>query len=426
MREDAPQLLPRDTTPTWEVELLISGVAVFAMLILPGLLDDALFALLPRFDGSWQEPIDILYLYLKSAAVILAATFAIHLLLRANWIALVGMYSVFPEGVRLERMRMGPVQRAFESQRAAAPDEIIDRADNRATVVFAVGVNMAMTLVGISVLIALTFGILLAALSLGAVPIDASNLFLAAVGFAVAPFGIAVLIDRRLGPRMSPRGTGARVLATVYRCYRPFGFNRGGNALAFVASNGSERRVALLAFVIFLPVMLGVLMGLRALRSPEAFGGYGLFPDPPAESGRKLDAAHYDRLRDASRDPSVPYIQDAVAVGPWLRLAVPFQPGTDAAALRSTCKEGLAAGESLAGVRVLECLQRVHAVALDGHPVRTLRYDAGTDPRTDRPVLVAMLDVRGLAPGRHELRVARTDVVAGSDETPFWVIPFWR
>ena len=77
-------------------------------------------------------------------------------------------------------------------------------------------------------------------------------------------------------------------------------------------------------------------------------------------------------------------------------------------------------------MRVLECLQRVHAVALDGHPVRTLRYDAGTDPRTDRPVLVAMLDVRGLAPGRHELRVARTDVVAGSDETPFWVIPFWR
>ena len=44
---DDPHALPRRTTPTWEVELLISGVAVFAMLQLPGWLDDRLFALLP-------------------------------------------------------------------------------------------------------------------------------------------------------------------------------------------------------------------------------------------------------------------------------------------------------------------------------------------------------------------------------------------
>ena len=422
---EPPLALPRHTTPTWEVELLISGVAVFAMLQLPGLLDGALFALLPRFDGAWREPLDILYLYLKTATVILAATFAIHLLLRANWIALVGMYSVFPEGVRLDRLRMGQVQRAFESARAAEPAVVIDRADNRATVVFAVGVNMAMMLLGIRLLIVLVFGLALIVLSLSGVAVDVSRLFPVVVALVIAPFGIATLVDRRLGARLAPGGIGARTLALVYRGYRPFGFNRGANAMAFLASNGGERRMALLVFAIFLPVMLGVMIGLKALRSPQAFGGYDLFPDPSAASGRRLEAAHYDRLRDVAHDPAVPYIQDAVVVGAWLRLTVPYQPGTDAQALRSS-HQALAADDPEASLAILECLQRVHAVTLDGQPVRALRFDVGTDPRTERPVLVAMLEVRGLAPGRHELRVARSGANEDKDEAPFWVIPFWR
>ena len=47
--------LPNRTTPTWEVELLISGVAVFAMLQLPGLLDDAVMALEPRLGVDLRQ-----------------------------------------------------------------------------------------------------------------------------------------------------------------------------------------------------------------------------------------------------------------------------------------------------------------------------------------------------------------------------------
>ena len=83
--------MPARTTPTWEVELLISGIAVFAMLQLPGWLDDALLRLAPRFETNLSAPLQIMHMYLKSAALILATTFSIHLLLRARWIALVGM-----------------------------------------------------------------------------------------------------------------------------------------------------------------------------------------------------------------------------------------------------------------------------------------------------------------------------------------------
>ena len=91
---DSPRGLPAKTTPTWEVELLISGVAVFAMLQLPGLLDDWLLALEPRVGGDWRMVLILAYIYAKSAVVVLAATFVLHLLLRAIWIALVGLHSV--------------------------------------------------------------------------------------------------------------------------------------------------------------------------------------------------------------------------------------------------------------------------------------------------------------------------------------------
>src|SRR6187431_1541919 len=90
---NVPDPIIARTAPTWEVELLISGVAVFAMLQLPGWLDDRMFALEPRVDNVWRMVISLAYFYAKSAAVVLAVTFALHLLLRAQWIALVGMDS---------------------------------------------------------------------------------------------------------------------------------------------------------------------------------------------------------------------------------------------------------------------------------------------------------------------------------------------
>lgn len=413
--------LPRETTPTWEVELLISGVAVFAMLQLPGLLDDAIFATLPRFGPDWLQPIEVMYMYLKTAAVILAATFSIHLLLRAHWIALVGLHSVFPDGVRGERLRMGPLQRAADEHQAAGRDQLIDQADNRATVVFAIGVMMAMMLLTVSLLVALLFALLsLLLLAVGA-PADNALVFAVAAMLIVVPFALASFVDRRWGGRLAPEGLPARVLSRMFRFYRTLGFGRGNNAMALLASHGGQRRTMLLVMAVFFPIMISVVLGLKTLQHPERFGIYGRFPG--AGAAATVEAAHYDAMRTPARDPALPFIQDAVVIGPYVRLVVPFLPGRDDAAMRASCPGAVNDDEAS-----LACLQRLHALVLDGKPLDGLRYDAGSDPRTNRPALVAMIDVRALPPGRHELRVARTDAGAreraagGTD----YVIPFWR
>lgn len=415
-----PPALPARTTPTWEVELLISGIAVFAMLQLPGLLDDALFALRPRFDPAWRQPLVVMHMYFKATTVILAMTFAIHLLLRAQWIALVGMHSVYPDGVRWDRLRMGPIQRALEEASAGNAAIAIDRADNRATTVFATGVAFASILLLITLLIALLFGLAQAGLALAGLRLPPEHVFLACVFVTVLPMALATAVDRRFGARLQAGGLPHRILAALFRFFGAFGFNRGGNVVGLLSSHSGERRTSLLVMAILMPVMLGVMIGSKAAQSPERFGGYGAFPRLADLPARSVVDAHYDARRDVARDPAVPFVQDPWIAGPYLRLTVPFAPGDDDRAMRRQCR--IRADD--APLRTIECLQSLHPASIDGKAVPALHYDAGTDPRTDRPALVAMIDVRALPPGRHELRVARA--AHDEDEPADWIIPFWR
>ena len=422
---DAVLSVPRNTTPTWEVELLISGVAVFAMLQLPGLLDDAIFALRPRFGADWAQPLGMLYIYAKTAAVILAATFVIHLLLRARWIALVGLLSIHPRGIDWDRLEAGPLTREVEQARMGSLDESVERADNQATTVFAVGVTLATVLVVLTCVVGAV--IVLASVVPG---LDPMTLLLGLFSAWMVPFAAAQLADRHLVPKLAPGSRTRRVLRAVVVGYARMGFGVAGNpVMGILSSHGGRRRVALLMAGIMMLATLGVTFGYYAMRHPTRLGSYASFPRPEAGAPGVLAAAHYDDQRDAARDAPAAYIQSAVVTGPYLRLVVPYEPTRDEAAMERSCP-GLRELERPArATRALACLQRLHPLQLDGKPL-PVRYEIGSDARNARPALVAMVDVRALPRGRHELLVGRAaDPDAGADDArreAWFRIPFWR
>jgi hypothetical protein len=426
--EDARHLSNR-TTPTWEVELLISGVAVFAMLQLPGWLDDRMFALEPRFDGDWRIVLTILYFYAKSAAVVLATTFAVHLLLRAQWIALVGVHSVHPQGIRLDRLKMGPIQRNLEVARLDTTEAAIDRADNRSSVVFAIGVSVALILA----FLCIAFGTVLIlataatqALALQTKPILVFCWVLAAL---MIPYVIAAMVDQYLPSRIRPHSRIHRILTRVLRFYTRVGMSRTNNRIvAILGSNGDERRMMTTVFGVMLISIIGVSLTYQAMRSDDVVGSYSRFPraDELAVLG-----AHYDDQRDPARDGLQPYVQSAVIAGPYLKLVLPYRPDRDEPAMHDSCGEATRGLEGTALAKAqLACLQQLRAVMLDGKPLVDLRYEIASDPRTDLPALLAMIDVRDLPRGRHELRVgrppragrkpAKDDRDSGYDAIPFW------
>ncbi len=368
-----------------------------------------------------------LYVYLKSAALILAVTFALHLMLRAHWIALVGMHSVYPDGVLWAKLRMGPVRREFEQRRHGCAAESIERADNRATVVFAIGVMLASRLLQLSALVVVLFALITATLTLAG---EQVNLTLA---FGICFLAIILLmllsrrIDHRFGQRLAPNGLPRRLLAGTFNALSHMGVGRRSEVMALLASHGSERRINVLATVTILAVLLGVALGLNTLKEPVHSGSYRLFPRSIDDS-RTLRSAHYDDQRDPLHDAATPFVQSAVIDGPYLRLTVPYQPQRDAPAQRVACAGALALAEGVArSDALLACLSHLHALTLDGNPLASVHYDVGSDPRTDRPALLAMIDVRALATGRHVLLVARgsSNGVARADDNAV-VIVFWR
>lgn len=422
--------LSRRTTPTWEVELLISGVAVFAMLQLPGWLDDRMFALEPRFDGDWWIVLTLLYFYAKSAAVVLATTFAVHLFLRAQWIALIGVHSVHPQGIRLDRLKMGPIQRGIEAARLDKTGAAIERADNRSSVVFAVGVSVALILAFVCITIGAMLILATLATQALALRIEPAWLFFCALAALMVPYMIAASLDQYLPSRIRPDTRSHRLLTRVLRFYTRMGMSRTNNRIiAILGSNGGERRMMVTVFGVMLVSIIGVYVTYLAMRSDNAIGSYAGFPDADALA---VNPAHYDDQRDPARDNVRPYLQSAVIIGPYLKLVVPYQPRRDEAAMRDRCGKETRklAGTELAMAQ-LACLQGLHPATLDGKPLTDLRYEIASDSRTDRPALLAMIDVRRLAPGRHELRIARPPRAARppdkDDPDPgFDTIAFWR
>lgn len=427
---ETPHIDPRlaRVAPTWEVELLISGVAIFAMLQLPGWLDDAMFALEPRLGHDWRLIAVLAYFYSKSAAIVLACTFALHLLLRAQWIALMGVHSVFPRGIHFDNVRMGPIQREIEARQLDDTAAAIECADNRASVVFAIGVSVALIIV--VVCIAFCGTLLVATLLSNLLGLQLDTLLVVGGIFMVLmlPFFLAVTADQYLKERIRPGTFAHRLVSAVIALYTRFGMGRRNNhILATLLSNQGERRTMLMVVGIMLLSITIVSATFSATQSNQRIGSYALFPDAREI---EIDAAHYDDQRDAMRDRAVPFIDSMVVEGPYLRLTVPYEPRRDGPALRG-CKQPAAANELQKAQVSLACLQSLRPVLLDGERVEGLRYEVASDPRTDRPALLAMIDVRTLASGRHELMVGRP-LVPGSrrdrkDPTyRHYRIVFWR
>jgi hypothetical protein len=426
--DETTDRLPQHTTPTWEVELLISGVAVFAMLQLPGWLSDKFLFLRPRFDDSWSGALGILFAYLVAAAVILAATFALHLLMRAYWLALVGMHSVYPDGIRWERLRMGPIERGVMQRRDGDFAAMVERADNRASVVFATGVALAVFLLILTALVVSLF----AAGSATALAFNAAirpdHILLICALVLVAPMILLHLFDRVLGARLRENGHAWRTIATMFNLYARLGFANRGGVLGMLSSHHGRRVQAITGVALMTCIMLATLAQ-TAARHPELLGNYAGFPQFDSANADTIDSAHYDDQRDPLRSHVMPFIQSAEIDGNYVRLTVPYRPEDDAAAVRKRCPAAPAvAATDDSALALLRCLGTLHAVTLDGKPIANLRFAAGSDPRTDRPALVAMIDVRKLSPGRHELAVARGRPPSskGKAAPDPWVIPFWR
>ena len=425
MNEEGREQVPAKTTPTWEMELLVSGATIFGLLQLPSLIDRGYYTALNLASAEYEGLLFPLWLYSKVAVITLVITFLAHLFLRGYWVALVGMNSVYPGGIRWEKLRLGPRSLARSIEESGSMPALIERADNRATRVFGTGFGFAMVMGIFAALVAagLIVGVLVDA-AFGTGHLD--QVFAALLVVLVLPWAIATTIDRGVGARLAPDGTLARVLDAIFGIYARAGMGRRSNTLValFVSHEGRVRAVAT-AILLVLPVVIVLMVQTSLARGRLPLGMFVGLSTEDAFSPNTSVSAFYDGP-DADRAVflPIPHIQSRVIEGDYVELFVPFIPRFHGPALERACPEVLPARETPAR---LACLARLSDIRIDGAPLE-VQLDATSDPATGQPGMLAMIPVGKLLPGRHELSLNSPGRDAGNPALPQrrFRIPFWK
>lgn len=444
-----PNAVPRDTSPTWQSELLLSGGVVFALFQLPPLIDAGTAYFRPRVGEGGLQLLVFLSLYSKIAVLALIVAFTVHLALRAVWIALVGLHSVYPNGVDWSRIKSGP-HGLGASQRNHVPlPRLIDRTDNASTLVFGLGTLVAMMGASIGAMTLMLVGLALALRWLSGLSghdLSVDMIVLALLGLLVAPMLLAQAVDRLFGPRIPPGSLPARTIGGLVSLTGRFAMGRTASSMlmTFISNVGQRKGTALVMGSFYM------LIAFVAVERAVDGGALRLASEPylPREGkGGALDPRHYADQRGESRRYSVaPFIPSMVARGAYLPLFIPYDPEDLPPRLAGACpdvpRERVTAGadekaadaaraEAERVSALVACMAMLYAVRLDGKPVVEDMMRIHTDPASGLRGLLVMIPIHDLARGAHVLTLNRLpahDAPAPTADAPpeRHEITFWR
>ena len=427
-----------DTSPTWELELLISGAVLFALFQIPSLLTSFFARIEPHATATMMSVLLLAQMYMKAIVYALIASFVVHLVARAYWVGLVGLHSVFPRGVRWENFKSGPVTLDVYRARLVSLPDIIARTDNFCSMIFSFAFLLVL-LFGFTVFVVSIYsGIayLLSHVFLHGQHGETILMTLAGIT-AVVPAATSV-IDRRFGGRLGPsaRRILHRVVIFTYR-----GTAQGVMSPIFVPllTNVGQRKVRTIFFISLISVMTFVI-GERFVRQDQlSINSYDYF----ARSNRYgIDYRFYENQREGDDVyMRLPSIQSDVVSGSYVKLFIPYIPRRHNSAMARSCPalhpvegRGLQLGpdtmtpDSLAAP-ALECLARIHAVTLDGAPRTDLQFRFYEHPVSGIKGILAYIPIDRLPPGQHEITVNQVSAQLPAPNVPPlapWVIPFWK
>lgn len=437
--EGAVVALPTDTTPTWEIELLISGALTFASYQLPGLLDDLFVRYMPKTPVAWDEALTLTFVFAKGLSLVLALTFTLHILLRGLWAAALGLHSVYPEGVLWERVKMGPIFRRQSLRNTPTLPRFVSRLDNVASIVFALGaVLLQVTLfAGLGEVLTLVLAAVLRVTT--GYDVSIVWVFVTIAALFLLPLTIASSLDQKLGATLDPARPLARFIAVMARVAGVASLTRvmGPMLLVFTSRLGEVRGVVIL--------MLGIygIFGLVLVQALFTLGVWSVdgYRFLATRGASVLAPVHYaDQRMGTDQFETLPFIPSEVVDGAGLRLFVPYRIATFDALAERACGAAVRAAEGkdtlqakTARDSVVACIGRELRVTLDGAPVPPTQWFAATDAPSGLRGLVTYLPIGDATEGPHVLSLLRLQrkqppaPPAGSPAPPpeRYEIPFW-
>ncbi len=408
-----------------EIELLISGALLFSLIQVPSYLSAVVDGLIPRLNESQFMIVFFTSFYVKLMVMTLIASFGLHLVARAYWVGLIGLDSVYPEGVDWSRIKYGPWAKEVYRERLPALPRMARRADDFGSTIFSFAFWI-IVLFAFSIVAGGAAGGIWFALRATVLPGLSGNAFFGAVLVIAMIPTIAIGIDKVLAERGHPTG---RISRAVQRTLSVAYHASGGPLfmpIQFTLFSRVPKKIIWPLFLsVFIALMFGILtteftrLGTVAVSSSEF---------TPLRGGpRSMRAAHFADTREPNN--TAPYIQSDIVRDPYVKLTIPLvalrmndQIGQACPGLEPPGRAGLTGGpertdpvDAQYEAALLSCLGRIWTVQLNGTQL-ALEWDLVWSGGVTLQSVVAYLPTADLERGAHVLEITEIPRRGGTAE----------
>ena len=399
-----PDALERLRDRTDELELIISSLTILALFSIPGWLFNRFADVFTHLSTSLVIAGNLGMVLLAGVCYGLASCFVVHLMARAYWVGLIGLRTVFPDGIDWEKMpSLGPLSRQYYRDKLPDLDTVIRKTDRLASSLFAV--------ISMLTLSVLWFGSIMTAI------VVLSGVIGARYGQTNAGMGLATLIlaVTFLGVPALVYLLDAQLAARVTRLQENAGFTRAVRALKNFMGLAYPRRLVLPVqltlqsntrpMLFFIALTLGIVVivfvGNTRVAAWRNFTLSGEFTYLDTEVIRQgFRSVHYeDMTSPKDRLRAWPRVDSFNQSGSFVRVFLPYHPLRDNLVLDQLCTRAEAAEDPVA------CLRKLWAVSIDGLPVEMADFEQAERGDLGMRGLIGLVPLTGLEPGMRRIEV---------------------
>ena len=398
------EALERLRDRTDELELIISSLTIFALFSMPGWLFEKLAGVWTHLSTSLVIAGTVGTTLLTGTSYGLAACFVVHLMARAYWVGLIGLRTVFPEGINWAKTPgLGPLGRKHFRETLPDLDTVIRNTDRLASSLFAVISMLTLSILwfgAILIVIMVASGAIGARFGLTNAGMGIGALILVAV-FVGVPV-LVYLLDVQLASRVQRLEGSDRFAAIVRFLRRIAGFAYPQRlVLPVQLTLQSNMRPAAFFLALIASVVFIVAVGNTRAAAWSSFTLSGEFTYlDTAEVREGLRSTHYEDMPGSlDRLRGWPRIDSFNQSGSFVRLFLPYQPLRDNLVLDQLCGSAEETPDRVA------CLRRLWTVSVEGQAVPMDDFLPAERMDLGMRGLIGLVPLKGLEPGLRLIEV---------------------
>ena len=426
-------LLERLQEESWQLELLISGFAIFLVAGSWESISDFLLAFQIKAQGSsgTYNFLPILIMGILGSWFFLLTNLILHVFLRGLWISAIGLRYISGD-VDFDTLNFSPRFDRFLRKRMPQFDDYIEKIEKICSMVFAFTFMLVFMLLSLSLigLFFILFHFVLQFIFEGWVNESVINSILAGFSIAFAVAFFLYFIDFVSLGWLKRRKKFSFIYYPIYRfcswvtfsrIYRPLYYNMIDNKFGKAAG-------FLLVPYLFIGSTIATIKNDSFLYFPEE---------------EILENRYYLENIGEDRSISTPCIPSKIIKDSYLELFIPYK-GTDDKAIVYNCPDltppksigpkitiitfGSGKGYSSPVDSLLSCVASINKIMINDSLYENIDFDFYVQPVNKEHGLLTMIDINHLDRGKHILNVMKLNI--NKQDSASWEsvnkIPFWK